>query len=404
MKPASFCLAAVAPLLLATFTLVPAAEALPFPSWVSSLLNPRATVCNGFASNCDKKYSNFTVIGTHDSYAISASNLAANQDVSITAQLNAGIRMLQSQAHQSTNRTIKGASGIDLCHTSCSLYQGGSLESYLTEIKAWVDQNPTEVLTILIVNSDSLPASQFAKAYESTGLAAKSYRPSRTTGRIEKSDWPTLGTLIDAGTPVVNFLTSYADDSVGILINEFTSMWEPRYNQVTTPFNCSVDRIARGYDPTNLMYIANHFKDQSVFGSTTIVIPDKKNMPKTNSKAEVLADANNCASMHSSYPTFILVDFFNTPRRGGPLEAAAQMNGTPWSSNSTGVPAGSITASDATIPSSGNGTSTGTSGSGTGTGTGTGMKNSAESRLPAFEAHLSLLLMTSVIATLALLA
>lgn len=79
----------------------------------------RATTCNGSSDLCDRLYSNVTFAGAHNSYAIATGSggLASNQNVSLTAQLNAGIRLLQSQAHNSTNTTVTGA-GIDLCHTS----------------------------------------------------------------------------------------------------------------------------------------------------------------------------------------------------------------------------------------------------------------------------------------------
>ncbi|KAL9932878.1 hypothetical protein V8E36_008133 [Tilletia maclaganii] len=328
------CIAALVAILT---TLAPAAEALPFPSrWLPSLspfVQPRAAVCNGRASYCERKFSNFTFIGAHDSFAISKWNggvtlfegLAANQDVSITAQLNAGIRMLQSQAHVSPNKTKTGV-GIDLCHTDCALYQGGALEAYLSEVKAWTDKNPTEVISLLIVNSDNLPASQFAKAFESSGLASKSYRPKKPTGGVPRSDWPTLGSLIDAGTPVVSFLASGADDFVPYLIDEFTSIWENRYGQLTLPFDCSIDRIAKGIDPSSIMYLSNHFKDAKLLG-TSILVPDKMSLSKTNSKAQVIANANNCAALYGRYPTFILVDFFNTPKTNGTVDAVVQING-----------------------------------------------------------------------------
>ncbi|CAD6890101.1 unnamed protein product [Tilletia controversa] len=332
---------------------IPTAEALPvLPLWFSSVLShgrlPAAKtttppiLCNGFADNCSKQYSNFTVIGTHNSYAINKFSLSANQDVSITAQLNAGIRMLQSQAHRSPNKTATGA-GIDLCHTNCLLFQGGSLESYLSEVKAWVDEHPTEVISLLIVNSDDLPASRFGQAYEASGLATKSYRPTITNDSgIARADWPTLGDLISADTPVVNFLASGADlQSVPYLIDEFSSMFENAYDQTRLPFNCSVDRIASGSKPDNLMYIANHFKDSRFFGSP-ILIPDKFALRKTNAREQVLADANHCASIYGRWPTAILVDFFDWPKKKGPLTAVAQMNRTPWTSNSTGVSAGPI--------------------------------------------------------------
>lgn len=49
-------------------------------------------------------------------FSTSSRTVAANQEQSITTQLNDGIRMLQAQGHKSTNSTPTGA-GIDLCHT-----------------------------------------------------------------------------------------------------------------------------------------------------------------------------------------------------------------------------------------------------------------------------------------------
>lgn len=42
----------------------------------------------------------------------------------VTQQLNDGVRLLQSQAHN--NNGV-----IQLCHTSCSLFNGGTLADYL---------------------------------------------------------------------------------------------------------------------------------------------------------------------------------------------------------------------------------------------------------------------------------
>ena len=55
-----------------------------------------ATTCNGHASLCDKKYSNVTFLGAHNSYAVGAS-VADNQNKDVTDQLNDGIRTLQVQ-------------------------------------------------------------------------------------------------------------------------------------------------------------------------------------------------------------------------------------------------------------------------------------------------------------------
>ncbi|KAG8925518.1 hypothetical protein FRC02_009617 [Tulasnella sp. 418] len=39
-----------------------------------------ATVCNGYAELCSKPYSSVSVVGAHNSYTNSPTNLAANQD------------------------------------------------------------------------------------------------------------------------------------------------------------------------------------------------------------------------------------------------------------------------------------------------------------------------------------
>jgi hypothetical protein len=61
-----------------------------------------------------------TFIGAHDSAFVSASEaITANQHFDVTRQLDDGIRLLQSQGHNSTTGTVDG--GIELCHTSCEM-------------------------------------------------------------------------------------------------------------------------------------------------------------------------------------------------------------------------------------------------------------------------------------------
>jgi hypothetical protein len=232
--------------------------------------------------------------------------------------------MLQSQAHRSTNTTSSGGSGIELCHTSCSLFDGGTLESWLSEIATWVDANPNDVVSLLIVNSDGLPASQFETAFTSTGLSSKMYSPSN--GIISKTDWPTLGTLIDASTTVVSFLTLQADhSSVPYLLDEFSNIWENPYDQISYPFNCSIDRIGQGItDPSSLMYLSNQFLDNSLLGGS-VVTPNTDALGTTNSVQGTLSTSNTCAQQHGAYPNFILTDFSTTPSDAF-MMAAAQVS------------------------------------------------------------------------------
>lgn len=70
---------------------------------------------------------------------------------------------MQGQGH------LKGNS-IELCHTACLLYDGGSLTDYLGKVKDFLDSNPNEVVTLLWVNYDNQPVSLFAESYDAAGI------------------------------------------------------------------------------------------------------------------------------------------------------------------------------------------------------------------------------------------
>ncbi len=318
----------------------------------------RASVCNGDSSLCARLYSNVTFIGAHDSYAIDNASIAANQNVSIAQQLADGVRMLQAQAHPANASTPgRGASGVQLCHTNCQLFNGGSLETWLGSIKSWSDANPTEVVTLLIVNNEGIPPSSFATAYESVGLTAKSYKPANGASSMTRYQWPTLGALIDAGTPIVSFLAQGADtSSVPYLLPEFSSMWETPYNQVDVAngFNCSIDRIASGANAQDIMYLSNQFKDLSVFGASSgLTYPDKASLGTTNSEASIMRSSGICAQANARWPNFILLDFASVPAQQ-PFRAAAAMNGVNYV-----APAGSSSSSSSSSGSSGSSSSSG---------------------------------------------
>lgn len=161
-------------------------------------------------------------------------------------------------------QTPSDSTTLHVCHTSCILLDAGTLESWLAEIKTWMDANPNEVVTILIVNGASAAASEIAAAYKYSGMDIYAYTPTSTTAHGE---WPTLQTLIGAGTRAMNFIADL-DDNTGAtyLMNEFTYIFENNYdNSSPSDFSCDVNRptnlanqtvtaISRGY-----MSLVNHF-------------------------------------------------------------------------------------------------------------------------------------------------
>lgn len=74
------------------------------------------------------------------------------------------------------------------------------------------------MVTILIVNSDNLAPTQFASIFAAAQVDSMSYAPQSAS--FPASGWPTLGSLIDAGTRLVTFLSTTASfDAAPYLID-----------------------------------------------------------------------------------------------------------------------------------------------------------------------------------------
>ncbi|KAG1875526.1 PLC-like phosphodiesterase [Suillus subalutaceus] len=261
----------------------------------------RATICNGSPDLCTRNFGNVTFVGAHDSYAVGTNN--------VTQQLNDGIRMLQMQAHN-----LSGV--IELCHTSCSLFDGGSLQTYLTTVKAWLDANPNEVLSLLIVNSDTFPPSSYDTVFKAVGL--------------DTIDWPTLGSLIDSGTRLITFMDSNANfSSVPYIIDEFTNIWETAYD-VTTSFDCNVNRSNANTPTATSMYLINHYLDTLILGQPA---PDPSQANQTNAVTGTNSLGEQfelCVGQQGRNPNFMLVDFYEYGG-GSVFEVAATANGVTYS-------------------------------------------------------------------------
>ncbi|KAI0937269.1 hypothetical protein AcW1_001291 [Taiwanofungus camphoratus] len=291
------------------------------PFAASTSLRRQATTCNGHSELCDRSFGNVTFVGAHDSYAVSSINPAANQDKNVTQQLTDGIRMLQLQAHNQSGV-------IQLCHTSCELLNGGTLADYLGSVKSWMDDNPNDVVSLLIVNSyDNISPSSYDSVFKSAGLNTMAYAP--PSASLPASGWPTLGSLISNGTRLVVFLTTQADfGTVPYLIDEFTNIWETAYDVTTTAFDCNVNRT--NGDTSTQMYLINHFLDEDIAG---ILVPDKSQASQTNGVSgtgSLGQQVDTCVAQYNRDPNFMLVDFYEYGG-GSVFQVAATANGVTYS-------------------------------------------------------------------------
>jgi hypothetical protein len=275
---------------------------------------------------------NVTYLGAHDSPFVSNTSnsydISGNQYFNTTTQLNAGVRLLQAQIQRPNSSDTSGT--LHLCHSSCSLYDAGTIENWLAEVNTWMGANPNEVVTILLVNGVGADATTLGQIFTSSGITQYSYTPSSAS----PSSWPTLQQMINANTRLVTFIASLSSNAgAEYLLNEWDYMWENNY-LVTTPsnFTCTPDRPAavQGSYATasssGRMFMMNHFLyQQQLFNieSPDVESAGTTNSPDTNTVGALGYAANYCASQYGSKPTFVLVDWFNV---GPAIETVDRLN------------------------------------------------------------------------------
>ncbi|KAK7036180.1 transcription factor IIIB 60 kDa subunit [Favolaschia claudopus] len=280
----------------------------------------RATVCNGRAEYCSRLYSNVTYVGSHDSFAFSSDPLALarDQEVNITAQLQLGVRLLQAQGHMNGNV-------LHFCHTSCSLFDGGTVLNYLKAVKRFLDENPNEVLTLLFTNPEGLsPRTIWKPIFDAAGISNMTYVPPSLP--MKQSDWPTLGNMIDSGTRVIVFLDSQADgpQPVNFILPDLHLGNTLLCHERLIP--CSVNRIHGPLATEDHIYLINHSLNINIIPiGSGVIIPDPLEAVTTNGVTSILAHANGCTPLGGNRaPSFVLLDFVNL---GAGFQAAEILNG-----------------------------------------------------------------------------
>jgi hypothetical protein len=277
-----------------------------------------------------------TYLGAHDSPFVSNSSnsfdISGNQFYNTTTQLNAGVRLLQAQIQNANSSD--SSSALHLCHTSCDLYDAGTVESWLTEVKTWMDANPNEVVTILLVNGPNADASTLGQIFTNSGITKYSYTPtSKTT-----SSWPTLQQMITANTRLVTFIASLSSNTgAEYLLSEFDYVWENNFSVTTASnFTCTPDRPSAvagslsSAKTSGRMFLMNHFLDEEqIFGQ----VPDVEAAGSTNSAdtstiGSLGASAQDCTNQYGSIPTYILVDWFNVGPAMSTIDALNRVSDT----------------------------------------------------------------------------
>jgi len=278
--------------------------------------------CNGRPEYCQRKFSEVTFMGAHNSFATSTNPfaLSRNQRLSLSNQLSMGIRLLQGQGHARDGT-------VHLCHTSCMLFDGGPVQDYLTTIKVFLDKNPNEVVTILFTNPEELSVEDYwHPIFVASGIAELAFVPANSPTNAE--DWPTLQNLINSGRRVVIFMDKGTNSlTVPYILSEFEHIWETPYSVMDSTFPCKLDRIAG--NPGQHMHLINHSLNMAIklpFASP-IIVPNVFQVRTTNEIESILRHADACKLVPESRgraPNFVLLDWVDD---GRVIEAGERLNG-----------------------------------------------------------------------------
>ena len=83
---------------------------------------------------------------------------------------------------------------LHFCHTSCALFDGGTVEAYLDKVKTFLDANPNEVLTLLFTNPEGLSLPDvWDPPFQASGVADLAYVPATVpTAQSDVRDFTVL--------------------------------------------------------------------------------------------------------------------------------------------------------------------------------------------------------------------
>ena len=258
--------------------------------------------CNGDPNLCNLRYDQVCYATTHNAFNYQGDFLFPNQSFPVAQQLQDGVRGFMLDVYWLNNQA--------------TVYHGNNflgnqpLLGILVDIKTFLDQNPTEIVTIIF--ECNITAAQMADVFTQANLLSDVH--AQPLGQA----WPTLGTMVSNNQRLV-VLT---DENDGQAYPWYHYMWDYAVETHYTAhsrgdFSCNYNRG----NAANSLFILNHFITNSTFGYGMI-----DSALAINDSSYLHPRALDCWSTTGKLPNFLTVDFHE---QGDLIMVKDLLNGSP---------------------------------------------------------------------------
>jgi len=249
--------------------------------------------CNGSSEICSKRYDEVAYLTTHNAFNSKQDNfLFPNQELNIIEQLNSGVRGLMLDVYDDSGKTV--------VYHAYKFLGSNSLSNYLNDIKYFLDNNPHEIITIILECYTT--SSKIEDEITRAGLMK--YVHSQNV----ISPWPKLQTMINSNKRLV--ILSDKNDA-NSQQSWYHYVWDFAVENKYGEINCDYNRG----NPLNSLFIFNHF--------VTSVTRNKKKSKTVNSNPFFMNHVANCKELKNKFPNFITVDFYEI---GNAIDVVNKLN------------------------------------------------------------------------------